>query len=494
MKLYTAEEMRRADRVTADAGVGMALLMETAGQRVAAAAQRHWPSAERVLVLCGAGNNGGDGYVAARHLHLAGKRVTVLEHARSEDDLRTEEASGARAAWLAIGKTGPFEELQMALTSCDLTVDALFGSGLTRALEEPFKTVVEALNAAEVPVLSVDIPSGLNAEDAEPLGPHIRAARTVQLAGAKRSSAFHPARAAFGAWEIADIGLLPETLRSQVQLLTDEAVRPWLPQRGATAHKYTVGTVSVIAGSAAYLGAAELAARAAYRAGAGLVTLLAEARLPSSWPEIIFRQLEWTRGSMTELTESKHAASRVIGPGLGAAASELLPALIAASDAPTVLDAGALTGTPAWKAAVRAHGRCVLTPHAGEAARLLQGSSSEEVNRRPLEAGLELATTFGAVVVLKGASTVIAQPSGELAVSARGHSGMATGGAGDVLAGILGAWLAADHDTLVERTAAAVYAHGAAGEAAAKRYGYGLLASDILEALPGVYMKLLRSS
>ena len=498
MKLFTAEQMRKVDAATAEAGVSTQLLMEMAGRKVAEAALRHWSDAEQILVLCGKGNNGGDGYVAARYLFLEGKKVNVLELARSQDETSSDDARTARAAWHAYDQ--PTDALTPqtvadSLGRCDLVVDALFGSGLSRPLEGSLADIVEDINAATCPVLSVDVPSGVSSDSSKFIGPHVQATRTVQLAGPKLASAFLPAREAFGRWEVADVGIPAGLLDEHggPELLTAETVRPWLPTRGLDAHKYTAGTVLVVAGSERYLGAAELASRAAYRAGAGLVTLAAEARLPNSWAEIIFQKLAWDKDALKALQElgDKRAQVRVIGPGLDERATEYLSDLIVQSDAPTVLDAGALTGGEAWRQAVRAHGHCVLTPHAGEAVKLLD-ASSDDVTSDPLGTAKKLADTFGAVVVLKGSSTVVTEPGGRVWVSMSGHPGMATGGTGDVLSGVIGAWLT-HADDLGTRTAAAVYLHGLAGERAAAQYGNALLAGDVIGMLVEAWLETAHS-
>ena len=494
MKLFTAQQMRNADRAAADAGVSSLLLMESAGRAVAEAAGRHWPGTKHILILCGRGNNGGDGYVAARHLLLMGREVSVLEHARRSDDMSSADGRAARGAWLAHGEAGELNEgnLRAALGRHGLVIDALFGSGLSRALEEPFASLVEAVNGSGLPVFSVDVPSGVSTDEAELMGPHLRATRTVQLAGPKRASVLHPASEAYGAWEVADIGI-PEAIletQSDVQVLTKEDVARWFPTRAQDTHKYKVGTVLVVAGSEEYMGAAEMACRGAYRAGAGLVTLAAEGRLAGSWPEIIFAPLHWDGDPLAGLEEipEKRRQVRVIGPGLDKRALGVLPQLIGQSDAPTLLDAGALDGSDAWFEAVGEHGRCVLTPHAGEAAGLLGGSAGD-IQADPIGSAQELARRSRAVTVLKGATTTIAAPDGRVAVSTKSHPGMATGGAGDVLSGILGAWLAGADD-LFGRACAAVFVHGLAGKRAAERYGDGLVATDLVEAFPKVWLEL----
>jgi hydroxyethylthiazole kinase-like uncharacterized protein yjeF len=484
MKLYRAADMRAADAAAAEAGVPTQLLMEAAGRAVAESALRNFPASRRPLVLCGKGNNGGDGYVTARYLHLAGLEVTLLE---LTGDRPPGDAASARAACLAHLPSQPLdaEKLEPALADCDLVIDALFGSGLTRPLTGELERVVALVNAGRLPVLAIDVPSGVDSDRPAPTGPCIRATRTVQLAGPKLASVFDPARSAFGEQEVAAIGI-PEAIlevTSSVRLLTADAGRG-IPERARDAHKYQVGTVLVLAGSPRYLGAAELACRGAYRAGAGLVTLAAAARLPSSWPEIVFSELDWGSDPLASLAaiEERRSGAVVAGPGLDERALDHLPALLENRPVPWVLDAGALTPSPELRSAVRAHGRCVLTPHAGEAARLL-GCAASEVTSDPLGAAATLAREWGATCVLKGGSTVVAARDGSLSVSTQGHPGMATGGTGDVLAGVTGAFLAAGGEQSM-RVEAAVAVHGLAGALAGSESGIGMVASDLLERLP----------
>lgn len=494
MHLFTAAQMRSADAASARAGIPLLLLLEEAGRAVAEAARSGFPEASTVLVLCGGGNNGGDGYVAARHL-LRDCAVKVLElsDAPSSDDART-----MRGALLAHGlEPKPLTPgaLRDELKGRPLVIDALFGSGLTRPLAGDLEDVVAFLNDSGVAVLSVDLPSGLGSDRSEPLGPHVRAARTVQLAGAKVASLFYPARSAYGETEVADIGIPGSILAAHAgaTVLDRETVRRHLPTRDPDTHKYAVGTVLVVAGSAQYLGAAEMACRAALRGGAGLVTLAAAGSFAGTWPEIIHERLAWTQDPLAKLAEvgDNRAQVRVIGPGLGLEAEGFLPDLIAQKGVPTVLDAGAFRTDEVWFAAVRRHGRCVLTPHTGEAGRLL-GWPAAEVRRDPLGAAQELARKAGAVAVLKGATTVVAAPDGRTAVHSGGHPGMATGGTGDVLAGFLGAWCAGCEalEALFWRAGAAVWVHARAGALAAERYGDGLVASDVIEALPQARLEL----
>ncbi len=491
MKLFSSEQMRSADRDAVAAGIPSQILMERAGQQVAEYALSHWPAAKTILVLCGKGNNGGDAYVAARYLRLAAKKVVVLELARTPSELSTEDARTARAAYLADAQSWGFERLEPCLRGVDLIIDGLVGSGLGRPLTGDLAAAVKTINIAQKEVLSIDIPSGIAADQTMPIGPFIQASRTLQLAGPKLASVFQKAKAAFGQWDVADIGIPKAILAAQsnITLLDDEFVRQNLPCCEETAHKYSVGTVLVVAGSSRYLGAAEMACRAAYRGGAGLVTLAAETRLPNSWPEIIFETLDWSKEALQTIASipNQRAQVRVLGPGLDERAKAFLPELIAQSDKPTVLDAGALEPSIPWFNALKSHGNCVLTPHSGEAARILNLSSSE-VNLDPLNTAKELVKMTGAVVVLKGATTVIASHE-HIWVSMKGHPGMATGGTGDILAGLIGSFIY--KGDIAARAAAAVYVHGYAGELAAERYGNGLIATDLLDYLPQVVRNLL---
>lgn len=502
MKLYRAAQMRAADAGAAAAGVTGATLMDAAGQAVAEAVLQRFAAAGSVLVLCGKGNNGGDGYVAARVLARAGRDVRVLELGAEP---ATEDARGARDALVAAGASPAAltpGALAETLGATDVVVDALLGVGLDRPLTGVLADVVRAVDDAGVPVVAVDVPSGIDADAAVPPEPHVRATVTVELAGPKLAGAFHPARAAYGERIVADIGIPAGVLDAASDtLVVDEALaRTALPARAPDAHKYQVGTVTVIGGSERYLGAAELACRGAWRGGAGLVTLVAAARHPSAWPDTILEPHDVAdagpraapgRWPPTGL-EPRRAGACVVGPGLARAGLAALDAILAWAPGALVLDATALD--PAvWTAprlqALARRGDGVLTPHVGEAARLL-GTGSDEVRRDPLTAAATLAGRFGATVVLKGATTVVRHPDGRSAVSWRGHPGMASGGTGDVLAGFLGALLAAPGNDPFLRACLAVWAHGVAGERAAARFGSSLVASDLVEELPAALASL----
>lgn len=499
--------MASADRLAGEAGVSVDELMAAAGKAVAREVISRFPEARRALMLCGDGNNGGDGYVAAAEM-LRELNVTVLE---LSSEPRSAAAAAARTSLLDRGGTTQALDAEslrswMDGTSADegVVVDALLGSGLRRPLEGRLEEVVRSVNESDVPVVAVDVPTGVDADRATPPGEHVRADVTVQLAGAKVASVFHPARRAFSGARpgqpaevlVVDIGIPSQVLADVSPTLLLDApsvVAAWLPSREATSHKYSVGTVTVVAGSSRYLGAAELVCRGAWRSGAGLVTLVAEERHPSAWPETVLvpppKDGAWPPSGISE----KLAGAIVIGPGLDPDGSLLahLGDLVAWATGPVVLDAGALQADVLLKALPREEATIVITPHHGEAARLLAAIGSEiDVADQPIPAARALTQATGALTVLKGASTVIVTPDGREAVSARGHPGMASGGTGDVLAGVLGALLAAPDGDAFERCCLAIFAHGRAGEVAAEARATGLVASDLVDVLPKVLMGL----
>ena len=495
MRIFRAASLAAADTAAAAAGIATTALMERAGTLVARAALERWPDARRVLVACGPGNNGGDGFVAAQALAEAGwdVRVAELRPGRARGDAAWARArlvdAGAPVRWLADGDD---PVARLPLDGVDLVVDALFGTGLRRALAGDAAAWIEAIAVSGLPVLAVDVPSGVDADRARPPGPHVRATCTLQLAGAVPAALLAPARGAFGVAPVVDIGIPDDILARAADGVAVDAA--WLhacaPRRADDAHKYRAGTVLVVGGSRRYAGAPELAARGAYRAGAGLVTLVAAERAPAGWPEIVWEApdggedvCEAALRLVSNADGRRRAAASVLGPGL-ALEAERAARLLAALPGPVVLDAGALD--PDLRDAARRNGRCVLTPHAGEAARLLAAladTADLDAAADPLGAATRLAGAWNAVCVLKGPGTVVAAPDGRWAISASGTPALASGGSGDVLAGAIGAFLASDPDADPWRlAAAAVQLHGLAGALAAER-GPGVIASDVAEAL-----------
>ena len=497
-RLVTAVQMREADRQAEMSGVSLHGLMLAAGHAVAHEAVNHYPHVGEWHILVGPGNNGGDGWVAALELLKAGHSACVWELNPASEPPAP--AARARAAFLREAQASPLRARELLATleqpesATRGVIDALFGNGLSRPIDGDLLEAVTGLNALDLPVVSVDVPSGMNPDLARTEHVYLQADVTVALAALKPAHVFEPARSACGHIAFADIGFPKEVLSncSSAVLLQPEIIAATIPKLDPAGHKYDAGTVCLVAGSARYRGAAELAARAAWRSGAGLVTLVSDSAYSSAWPETIFEQHEtgnpWPPAGLSQ----KRAAALLIGPGLELTALGQLGDMLEWAPGPVVLDATALD--PGVMGAVRelfTDRPVVLTPHHGEAERLLAqflpGEQGLTVSN-PLAAAQLLSRELAAVVVLKGPATVVASPAGEIAVSTHGHPAMATGGTGDVLAGIITAVLARTSGNygLFERVCAAVVVHGLAGEQAAREFGDGLIASDLISALPAV--------
>lgn len=444
------------------------LLMEAAGRAVAEWVLECFPG-RPVAVLCGRGNNGGDGLVAARHLALAGAGVRVFAaEGHSGDAAQMQRALQAHAM-----EPHPLEQWQPQ--PGEVIVDALFGTGLNRRLEGSWAELVDRINASTCPVVAVDLPSGL------PFEPHVRAHSTLALAALKSEHLFYPWREACGRIVLAGIGM-PERSLSQPdlpELLTPQAMAALLPRRSGDAHKGSVGRVLIAGGYANYTGAPALAALGAHRAGAGLVSVAYPAGLELHLPleSVRHPQERWSPEGLSHVRAEAAAVGMGAGPQAELAAQAVLSRRI-----PTVLDADALQ-PGIVESYARAGAPAVITPHPGEAARLL-GSEAASIAARPLEAARTLAERFaGVTVVLKGGPTVLARQRGggvELAVGTTGNPAMASGGMGDVLSGVIAALLAAGLEPW-DAARLGVYLHGLSGD---RRGQVGLLAHDLAEELP----------
>jgi len=450
---------------------------------------------KRVVLLCGTGNNGGDGFAMARRLLTL--RASPLVFLLGTADKLSKDARANADAWRGLGGEAlPLEAgdaLDEALANSDACVDALFGTGLDRPLEGAAGRIVEALRPHAARVFAVDLPSGLDADTGAVLGVAVRAAVTTTFAHCKLGLLTPLGAEHAGRVFVADIGV-PASLVSRTghraALVEPSDVAALFPWRAPTAHKYTAGHVAVLAGSPGKVGAARLVARGAHRAGAGAVTLGlrpdAAAALEAGTVETMTARLDFAdaKGSLTAFLERKAAV--VAGPGFGmdAAAKAMIEELLT-HQVSAVLDADALT-LFGGRAAELVKARCplVLTPHAGEAARLL-GVPSDSVERDRFGSAASLAKTTGAAVLLKGAHTVVAAPDGRLAILDVGNASLATAGSGDVLAGIAGALLV--HLPPFEAAYAAAYLHGAAADAWSEGLrDRGLLASEIADRVPDV--------
>jgi len=474
--LYGAAESRRLDAlVTEQLGISGVELLERAGAAAWEVLAATWPAARNIVVVCGAGNNGGDGYVIARLAKAAGRNVRVLA-CTPPSELRGEAAVAARAASPGIQ---PFAAADLA--GADLIVDAVFGTGLTRPVEGVFRAVIEAINAAGAPVFAVDIPSGLSADTGSVLGAVVRATATVTFIGLKTGlfTGAGPDRA--GRLFFRDLGA-PRSVYAKVESVAAridlESVVALLPPRRRDAHKGDFGHVLVIGGDQGFAGAPRMAAEAAARTGAGLVTVATRpehaALIPAARPELMARGIS-APADLGPLLERADVVA--IGPGLGQSDwSRALLARVMETRHALVLDADALNLLAAEPAR---SDRWVLTPHPGEAARLL-GTETAAVQADRLCAAAELQARYGGVAVLKGSGTIIAAGDRVPSICSAGNPGMASGGMGDVLTGVIAGLLA-------QRFAPAVAArigvclHAAAADAAAAKGGErGLLAGDLM--------------
>jgi hydroxyethylthiazole kinase-like uncharacterized protein yjeF len=480
--LYTAAEMRAAE----EAYEGSTLeLMERAGAAVADAALLAWPDARRIAVWCGGGSNGGDGLVVARELRSAGREAFVRLLA-PEDKLRGDAAEELRRAKEAdvvfVDEPAP----------ADLFVDALFGTGFAGKPRSDAARHIEELNEGGAPVLAVDVPSGVNASTGEVAGPAVMAARTVTFHGLKVGLAVAPGRFHAGEVEVVDIGLgKAETHHRRVGESSLEDV----PRRRPSDNKYTAGAVLVVGGSRGLTGAPSLTAEAALRAGAGFVSACVPASLNVVFEqrlvEVVTRPCPDEEGTMTAgaaetiLEAAEKAGAVALGPGLGRTEGTrgLVGYLLDRLNKPIALDADGLwaaAGHLDWIFARDAP--TVLTPHAGELGRLL-GRESAWVSAHRLKAVQAGADDVGAVVLLKGADTLVASPGRGVLLCDLGNPGLATAGSGDVLTGVVAAFLAKGMDARSAAAASAAACGVAAGIAAKRRGQAGMIARDVIDAL-----------
>jgi hydroxyethylthiazole kinase-like uncharacterized protein yjeF len=491
-ELLTNAEMGEADRQTIAAGVSGLTLMENAGRAVAEAVAERHPSGTRVAVVTGPGNNGGDGFVAARMLAERGFRIDLIlvgDAAR----LRRDAALAAKSWKGPVAAAAPER-----LASASVIIDALFGAGLDRPVEGAARGMIEAMNAHSAPVIAVDLPSGINGTSGVVMGSAVRAAQTVTFFRKKPGHLLLPGRLYCGPICVADIGI-PDAVLGPIGPKTFENVlslwRARLPQPRLDGHKYIRGHAIVVSGGASSTGAARLAARAALRAGAGLVTMAsprdALAINAAANLAVMVRPVDGA-ADFTEFLADRRINAVAIGPGagVGPATCDLVLAALAGERA-VVLDADALTSfaqTPqrlvdAFRA--RPDRAVVLTPHEGEFVRFFGSLDRKTQVGSKLERARLAAELSGAVVLLKGADTVVAMPDGRAAIAANATGWLATAGSGDVLAGIVLGLLAQGMPPF-EAASAGVWLHGEAGNAT----GPGLIAEDLPETLPKVLRKL----
>lgn len=475
-ELYTVEQVRAMDRYAIDVvGISGIELMKRAGQRTFECLMQNWPEARSVAVFCGAGNNGGDGYVIARLALQYGLTVKLIA-LTDVDGLKGDALTAANQYTDVGGVIGAFDTQKWQ--SCDVLVDGLLGTGLDREVGGQYKPVIETINASQQPVLAIDIPSGLHADTGQVMGVAVEAQQTSTFIGLKQGlftgqAADYCGQIHYYSLDVPDSVLYlhePAALRFQPQA-------PILPARKPASHKGHFGHVLLIGGDAGYCGAIRLAALAAARCGAGLVSIATRAAhaglmsLPQ--PEVMSHGIE-SADELLPLME--RATVIVIGPGLGQSewAKQLLECVLE-TDLPKVIDADGLN-----LLAMRTNGQVVnslLTPHPGEAARLLKTGTQQVQNDR-FKAVRQLYQQYGCTVLLKGSGTLV-YDGDVITVNTTGNPGMATGGMGDVLSGVI-AGLIAQGQSLSQAMRNGVWLHGAAADCATENGQRGLLASDLL--------------
>jgi hydroxyethylthiazole kinase-like uncharacterized protein yjeF len=491
MEILTVEEMGEADRLTIAAGTSGFALMLHAGRAVADVAQALAPEG-RILVVAGCGNNGGDGFAAAAELAKRGHEVAVMLLCR-RDTLKSDAALAARDWRGEVLACDP-----AALDGSALIIDALFGAGLDRPPQGDPHDMIVAMNESGIPILSVDLPSGVNGTTGEVMGIAVRATGTVTFFRRKPGHLLLPGRLHCGEVEVAEIGIGAQVLDAIKPNAFENDPELWrasFPVLSIDGHKYARGHAVVVSGPHTSTGAARLAARAALRAGAGLVTVAspsdALAVNAAALTAVMVRAVDG-RAQFGEMLSDARFNACVIGPGAGVGERTrefVLETLT--SPRGIVLDADALTSfadTPdALFAAIRNARECrvVLTPHAGEFGRLFKGLGASDPAPSKLERARAAARQSGAVVLLKGADTVVAAPDGRASIAANAPPSLATAGSGDVLAGMIAGFLA-QHAPAFEAASMAVWLHGEA----ARAFGPGLIAEDLPEMLPEVMREL----
>lgn len=517
IKLVTGREMAEIDRRTIEErGIPGAELMERAGRGVVDAIAEKWEGLEdlQAVVVCGKGNNGGDGFVVGRLLHQGGVEVRLFIVERQ--DVVTGDAAHHMKLFEAVGgqvetlvEAEALDALHAALEDADLAIDALLGTGAHGPPRERVARVLECLNQSGVPIVSVDLPSGLDADTGAAIGVCADATLTVTFGLPKVGHMFFPGRDRCGILHLVDIDFPADIVAASpaaTRLLTGERVSRLIPQRAGDAHKGSCGAVCVVAGSVGMTGAAALTADTALRAGAGRINLGIPASLNDilevKLTEVMTRPLPEVRkhrclalralGDIIGLLE--RADCLALGPGLGRhpETAELVRRLVQAVELPLVLDADGLNALAASTDILRERtAPIVLTPHIGEFVEL-SGLDKGEILARPLEVARQFAQKHQVVLVLKGAPSVVALPDGQTLVNSTGNAGMATAGSGDVLTGLI-AGLVAQGLAVDEAACLGVYLHGRAGDLACDQLGeWGMTAGDISRSVPQAILDTYR--
>ena len=508
MKVLTSKEMREIDRKTIEEiGIPGPVLMENAGIRITGAILKRFPriTEENVVIVAGKGNNGGDGFVVARHLFNLGARPNVLLLASKQElkgdaslNLGIAEKIGVEIA--EVTKIEEWKKRRIGLFHASVIVDAIFGTGLLKPAEGLYATAIEDINKAPGFKVAVDIPSGLSSDTHLLIGPAVKADLTVALAAPKIGHVLPPAQEYVGELVISDISIPPflfEDESLKLEVIEKKDALPYVQKRKRDSHKGTYGHLFVLAGSLGKTGAAVMAAKAALRMGAGLVTV---GTPQSCWPVIARSMMELMTEALPETPQKtiseaalpmvldllKGKDAVLIGPGISAhpSTAKLVVSLLPKIKVPAVIDADGLNILADNPDALKSFScPAVLTPHPGEFARLIRRSNKDVLDNR-LALAAEFADKYKVFLVLKGYRTLVATPRGKIFINPTGNPGMATGGSGDVLSGMI-ASLIIQEKNILGATAAAVYLHGLSGDIGAKRIGERpLIAGDLIKYLP----------
>jgi len=505
MKLASAEQMRQCD---ADAintiGIPGIVLMENAGKGTVDCMEKYFRdlSGKKIAIFCGPGNNGGDGLVIARHLHQRGALPTVFllvpkDKLKGDAAINLNIVKALDLPLLPILNSNDLENHTPTIHACSFLVDALFGTGLTRDITGHFSEVITKLNVLPQSTIAVDIPSGLHSDTGQILGTAINAELTVTYGLAKIGHYCYPGREKTGQLEVVDIGIPPKVVSDtyiQQLLLEKKIIAKWLPKRNAAAHKGNGGHLLILAGSTGKTGAALLAAKGALRCGTGLVSLcvpsnlnlifesaLAEAMTIPLSGDDIFQKSD--RETINRTLAGKKAVA--LGPGIGTDPSTAILVADCYRDIllPMVVDADGLNILAnSQEILQQAAGPRILTPHPGEMARLT-GLSTQEIQANRVTIASDFALKHNVVLLLKGASTVIAGPDGIVAINPTGNPGMASGGMGDVLTGVIGSLLAQGMNPW-QAACTGAWLHGKAADELAEQTPRGYLASEVADQLP----------
>lgn len=504
MKVASRDEIQNIDRITInEIGIPGFTLMECAGLLVVKALFRYFGSCgKNILIFCGAGNNGGDGFVAARHLisksHkcniiLLGKREKLKGDALANYNIL--EKLNIPVLEMADEKCmgGDFSEL---LSTCDIIIDAIFGTGLNSPLKGLISEIIPLINSSGKPVISVDIPTGINASSGKIMGDAIKASLTVTMGLPKLGLLIYPGASYSGKIVIADIGF-PEHLLKSDEIKTElselDEISSFIPERPENSHKGDAGKVLIIAGSLGYTGAAALTSESCLKTGAGLVTLINPESINAIMEEKLTETIKCPYPDLKNeedirlakdiiFERLKHADALAIGPGIGRSplTGKLVTEILNNTELPMVIDADALFPEIITRHKTKLP---VVTPHPGEAARLLS-KTIQDITSNPMESSRNLSEKYRCVAILKGSHSMISHPDGNTIINPTGNSGMSSAGMGDILTGIIACFLS--QGVSPEKSAVlGAFIHGLAGDIVARKIGKrGIIASDLIKAIP----------